>query len=327
MSDAAPIAGKKPFAGRLIMSWRWLAAGSAILALCDLTLGVARLNSMIPQFLNFSALAIVWFLPIIVCMLRAHGDATHGNRTHIDIMVLYLAVALTWLALLPLALILVPNNAFSQRGSRFLALGFLRSTWKSDVGPAVVEKEPQMCQVIELRGRSSSGSASREAPVAPVSRMAVVHAFSPAHPRSVTRFSSPCEPHSGMYDREAKSAQDLALRRAILNRLRDKYLVSDKAGKPCNFDSAKDARSKVRQRIKLLDRDEGKGRAAAPNRLILILRKPSPDNRVASSPRTPGSKMSRLALVTAGNSAASPETVRSCGRFSASPSNGGGQRC
>ena len=265
-------------------------------------------------------------------LLRAHGDATHWNRTHIDIMVLYLPVALTWLVLLPLALILVPSNAFSQLGSGFLALGFLQSTWKSDVGPVVVEEEPRMCQVIELRGRSSSGSASREVPVAPVSRMAVVHAFRPAHPRSVTRFSSSREPHSSMYDREAKLTQDLALRRSSLNRLRDEYLALDKAGKPCNLDAAKDARSKVKQQTKLLDRDEGKGRVAAPNRQIVILRKPSPDNRVASSPRTPGNKtpgnkMRRLALVTTGNSAASPETVRLCGRFSASPSNGGGQRC
>lgn len=282
----------------------------AIFALCDLTLGVARLDSAIPQLLNFSVLAIVWVLPIAVWRLRAHGEATRWNQTRIVIMVLYLPVVLAGLALLPLALILVPSYAFFLLGSGFLALGFLQSTQESAVGTAVVEEEPQMCQVIELQVRNNSGSANREVPVAPVSRMAVVHVFRPAHPRNVKRVSSSGVSHSGMYNRDARSMQDLALRRSVLNRLRDEYLASDKAGRPCSLDAAKDERGKAKQQIRLLDREEGKRRAAAPNRLLLMLRKLIPDSKVASSTRTPGSEMSRLALVTTGNSAASPEAVR-----------------
>jgi hypothetical protein len=116
----------------------------ALFALCDLTLGVARLNSTIPPLLNFVVLAIVWALPIAVWMLRAYGDRARWNQSCIAIMILYFPVVLSGLALIPLALILVPSYACFLLGTGFLALGFLRSRWEAAVRPIQVESESQI---------------------------------------------------------------------------------------------------------------------------------------------------------------------------------------
>jgi hypothetical protein len=103
----------------------------ALFGLCDLALGVARLDSTVPALLNFAVLGIVWVLPIVVWVWRAGSEKEHWNRTRVSVMILYLPVVLAGLALLPLALILVPSYAFFMVGSLFLALGFLQSRWET----------------------------------------------------------------------------------------------------------------------------------------------------------------------------------------------------
>jgi hypothetical protein len=118
-----------------------------LFALCDLTLGVARLDSTIPQLLNFVVLAIVWVVPIAIWMLRTHGDPARRNQSRIAIMVLYFPVVLAGLALVPLALILVPSYACFLLGMGFLALGFQRSRWEAAVRPIPAESESQIRRV------------------------------------------------------------------------------------------------------------------------------------------------------------------------------------
>ncbi len=99
----------------------------ALFAACDLTLGVARLDSMVPTVLNFAVLGMVWVLPIAIWVWRAQGDGAHWDRTRIAVMTLYLPVVFAGLALIPLALILVPSYAFFLLGSLLLAWGFTQS--------------------------------------------------------------------------------------------------------------------------------------------------------------------------------------------------------
>lgn len=116
----------------------------SLFALCDLTLGVARLNSTIPPLLNFVVLAIVWVVPIAIWMLREHGADARRNQSRVAIMVLYFPVVLAGLALIPLALILVPSYACFLLGTGFLALGFVRSRWEAAIRPIQTESESQM---------------------------------------------------------------------------------------------------------------------------------------------------------------------------------------
>jgi len=99
----------------------------ALFGVCDLTMGVARLDSMVPAVLNFAVLGMVWVLPIAIWVWRAQGDGARWDRTRIAVMILYLPVVFAGLALIPLALILVPSYAFSLLGSLLLAWGFTQS--------------------------------------------------------------------------------------------------------------------------------------------------------------------------------------------------------
>jgi len=99
----------------------------ALFAACDLTLGVARLDSMVPAVLNAAVLGIVWVLPIAIWAWRAQGDGPLWDRTRIAIMILYLPILCAGLALVPLALILVPAYACFLLGAVLLAWGFTQS--------------------------------------------------------------------------------------------------------------------------------------------------------------------------------------------------------
>jgi hypothetical protein len=95
----------------------------AMFALCDLTLGVARLDSTVPPLLNLVVLGLVWVLPIAIWIKRGHSDSARSNRTRIAVMVLYLPIVLTGLALLPLALVFIPGYVCFLLGTGFLNLG------------------------------------------------------------------------------------------------------------------------------------------------------------------------------------------------------------
>lgn len=99
----------------------------ALFGVCDLTLGVARLDSMVPAVLNFAVLGMVWVLPIAIWVWRGQGDAARWDRTRISVMILYLPVVFAGLALVPLALILVPAYACFLLGAVLLAWGFTQS--------------------------------------------------------------------------------------------------------------------------------------------------------------------------------------------------------
>lgn len=99
----------------------------ALFGVCDLTLGVARLDSMVPAVLNVAVLGIVWVLPIAIWAWRAQGDSAHWDRTRIAVMILYMPVVFAGLALVPLALILVPAYACFLLGAVLLAWGFTQS--------------------------------------------------------------------------------------------------------------------------------------------------------------------------------------------------------
>ena len=116
----------------------------AIFALCDLPLGVARLDSTVPPLFNLVILGLLWALPIALWIWRERGDSLRWNRTCIGVMVLYLPVVLAALALLPLALILVPGYASFVLGTGFLTLGFLRSRWEATVLPIPLETVPKI---------------------------------------------------------------------------------------------------------------------------------------------------------------------------------------
>jgi len=105
----------------------FLSIAIALFGLCDLTLGVARLDSMVPAVLNFFVLGMLWVLPIALWVWRARGDRPHWDRTRLAVMILYLPVVFAGLALVPLALILVPSYAFFLLGSVLLAWGFTQS--------------------------------------------------------------------------------------------------------------------------------------------------------------------------------------------------------
>ncbi len=105
----------------------FLSTAIALFAACDLTLGVARLDSMVPSVLNFAVLGMIWVLPIAIWVWRTQGDSGHWDRTRIAVMILYMPVVFAGLALVPLALILVPAYAFFLLGSVLLAWGFTQS--------------------------------------------------------------------------------------------------------------------------------------------------------------------------------------------------------
>jgi len=99
----------------------------ALFAACDLTLGVARLDSIVPSVLNAAVRGIVWILPIAIWAWRAQGDGPLWDRTRIAVMILYLPILCAGLALVPLALILVPAYACFLLGAVLLAWGFTQS--------------------------------------------------------------------------------------------------------------------------------------------------------------------------------------------------------
>jgi len=99
----------------------------ALFGVSDLTLGVARLDSMVPPLLNFAVLGMIWVLPIAIWVWRGQGDAARWDRTRIAVMILYLPVVFAGLALVPLALILVPAYACFLLGAVLLAWGFTQS--------------------------------------------------------------------------------------------------------------------------------------------------------------------------------------------------------
>jgi hypothetical protein len=110
-----------------------------IFALCDVTLGVARLDSTVPPLLNLLVLGLMWLIPIFVWIKRAHGESARLNRTRIAVMVLYLPIVLTGLALIPLALVFIPSYACFLLGTGFLTLGFLRGRGEVSVQPIQLE--------------------------------------------------------------------------------------------------------------------------------------------------------------------------------------------
>jgi len=118
----------------------------AIFALCDLTLGVARLDSRVPPLLNLVVLGLLCVLPIFVWIKRAHDESARSNRTRIAVMLLYLPLVLAGLALVPLALVLIPGFACFLLGTGFLSLGFLRSRWEATVRPIQIETESKIPQ-------------------------------------------------------------------------------------------------------------------------------------------------------------------------------------
>jgi hypothetical protein len=70
--------------GDRLRKWNVLACVStviAIFALCDLTLGITRLDSTVPPLLNLAVLGLVWVLPIFVWLERAHSGSARSNRT------------------------------------------------------------------------------------------------------------------------------------------------------------------------------------------------------------------------------------------------------
>ena len=99
----------------------------ALFGVCDLALGVSRLDSMVPTVLNFTVLGMAWLLPIALWVWRERGDRAHWDRTRLAVMIFYLPVVLAGLALIPLALILVPSYGFFLLGSVLLAWGFTQS--------------------------------------------------------------------------------------------------------------------------------------------------------------------------------------------------------
>jgi hypothetical protein len=105
----------------------FLSTAIALFGVCDLTLGVARLDSMVPAVLNVAVLGIVWVLPIAIWAWRAQGDGPLWDRTRIAVMILYLPILCAGLALVPLALILVPAYACFLLGAVLLAWGFTQS--------------------------------------------------------------------------------------------------------------------------------------------------------------------------------------------------------
>jgi len=105
----------------------FLSTAIALFAACDLTLGVARLDSMVPSVVNFAVLGMVWVLPIAIWVWRAQGDSGPWDLTRIAVMIFYLPVVFAGLALVPLALILVPSYAFFLLGAVLLAWGFTQS--------------------------------------------------------------------------------------------------------------------------------------------------------------------------------------------------------
>jgi hypothetical protein len=105
----------------------FLSAAIALFAACDLTLGVARLDSMVPSVLNLVVLGVIWVLPIAIWVWRAQGDSAHWDRTRLAVMIFYLPVVFAGLALVPLVLILVPAYACFLLGAVLLAWGFTQS--------------------------------------------------------------------------------------------------------------------------------------------------------------------------------------------------------
>jgi hypothetical protein len=103
----------------------------ALFGVCDLTFGVARLDSMVPAVLNFGVLGMVWLLPIALWVWRERGGRAYWDRTRLAVMIFYLPVVFAGLALIPLALILVPSYAFFLLGSVLLARGFTQSRRES----------------------------------------------------------------------------------------------------------------------------------------------------------------------------------------------------
>jgi hypothetical protein len=81
----------------------------------------------VPAVLNAAVLGIVWVLPIAIWAWRAQGDGPLWDRTRIAVMILYLPILCAGLALVPLALILVPAYACFLLGAVLLAWGFTQS--------------------------------------------------------------------------------------------------------------------------------------------------------------------------------------------------------
>lgn len=109
---------------------RWLAFLAVMVALfcaCDLALGVARLDTFVPELLNLAALGVVWIVPVAMWARRSREANSSREHNRIAILVLYLPVVLAGLALIPVALVLVPGYGFFMIGSVLLALGFLQS--------------------------------------------------------------------------------------------------------------------------------------------------------------------------------------------------------
>ncbi len=123
-----------------------ISTGVAIFSLCDLTLGIVRLDSTVPPLLNLVVLGLVWVLPIFVWIKRAHGESARSNRTRIAVMVLYLPLVLAGLALVPFALVLIPSYACFLLGTGFLTLGFLRSRWEATAQPIQLDTESTIPQ-------------------------------------------------------------------------------------------------------------------------------------------------------------------------------------
>lgn len=114
---------------RLRQSWvlRFLAMFMAVFAVCDLTLGLARLWHNVPRIVSVAAQGGIWILPIALWVWRARGDQRHWDQTRIATMIFYLPIGFVGLALAPVALALVPGYALFLYGVVCLAWGFRQS--------------------------------------------------------------------------------------------------------------------------------------------------------------------------------------------------------
>ena len=128
--------GRRGMALRNNRAVGFLSMTVALFCACDLAMGVARLDDLVPQLLNLAVLGVIWIVPIAIWMRRSRMAPPSRDHSRVAILVFYLPICCIGFALFPLALILVPSYGFFMAGSVLLALGFLQSRWEMAFFPA-----------------------------------------------------------------------------------------------------------------------------------------------------------------------------------------------